>query len=133
MMEPHRRVNCEVCSCSKPEEEFITFVDCGHEFCVSCVKTSFELNISESRTDIQCLSCSSPVSPHDIAVVVDQRHFAKYLDFTLRRYLSLEANVRRCSAPDCSFAYILENPSDCTDDRFVCASSTMVVKDHVKM
>ena len=120
-MEQQGKVNCcNVCVCSKPAEEFITFVDCGHSFCVSCVKTSFELNISESRTDIGCLSCPSPISPHEISTAVDQRHFAKYLDFSLRRYLSLNPRVRRCSAPDCSYAYILENPSDCTDDQFVC-------------
>lgn len=119
-MEPQGKVNCEVCCCSKSAREFIRFADCGHTFCVSCAKISFELNISESRTDIQCLSCSEPVSPHDIAIVVDQHFFAKYLEFSLRRYLSVEANVRRCVAPDCSFAYILEDPSDCTDDHFVC-------------
>lgn len=112
---------CVVCCCVKSEEEFLTFSSCQHTFCISCVKTSFELSISESRTDVQCLTCAEPVPPHNIAALVDPEYFTKYLEFSLRRHLSLEASIKRCIAPDCPFAYILESPSDCTDDHFVCA------------
>lgn len=112
---------CVVCCCAKPDDAFVTLSSCNHTFCVSCVKTSFELNISESRTEVQCLFCSEAVPPQDIASLVDPVYFSKYLEFSLRRHLFLEPNVKRCIAPDCPYAYILENPSDCTDDHFVCA------------
>ena len=111
---------CLVCYRQTRPEDFVSFSACSHSFCRECVKYTFELSIWDGRTNIQCLLCAKPVHAHEIATVVDQRYFIRYLDFSLRRYLSLQPNVRRCIAPDCPYSYILDKPSSCSDDHFIC-------------
>lgn len=112
---------CRVCYISGPPNQFVTLRRCGHTFCRACVKTLFEINISESKTDIQCLKCVIPVTAREVESIVSRQHFQKYLDFSLRRYLACTPNVRTCPAPDCTYAYILEKVSQCEVKHFVCA------------
>ena len=112
---------CKVCYGDKPSEQFISFSKCGHSFCTTCAKYVFQMNITESNTAIQCLRCSMEILPYEVKLIVDDQHFQKYLDFSLRRYLAHIPNARYCPAPNCTYAYILENVSGCDDGHFVCA------------
>ena len=109
---------CEVCYL--PVVKFVTLSECGHRFCETCVNTAFDSYLMGGRVTISCLQCSRPANPHEIKENLTPQLYDKYLEFSLRRYLILQKNVRHCTAPDCPFAYIVDNPSNCEDDHFVC-------------
>lgn len=113
---------CTVCYMVKPSSQFFTFSNCGHSFCKSCVKHTFELGVSESKTDVQCLDCRAKVIPSEVQSVVTKELYEKYLEFCLRKFLACEPNVRSCPFPDCPYSYILENISGCEDNHFVCGN-----------
>lgn len=103
---------CEVCYLYKPFEEFVQFSNCGHQFCLQCVKTAFEGGVMESRVNLQCLSCTESVAQHEIRQVLDPELYEKYLNFTLRKFLvSQQPDVCYCLAPNCPFACINSCPN----------------------
>lgn len=109
---------CEVCYL--PVVKFVTLSECGHRFCETCVNTAFDSYLMGGRVTISCLQCSRPANPNEIKENLTPELYDKYLEFSLRRYLILQKNVRHCTAPDCPFAYIIDNPSNCEDDHFIC-------------
>ena len=111
---------CNVCYTASSPDNFFTFSACRHSFCKDCVSCTFAMYIREGKTNIQCLQCPKPVYPQEVGALVNRDQFVRYLDFSLRRHLTLQPNVRRCIAPDCPYLYILENPSSCSDDHFIC-------------
>lgn len=102
---------CEVCCFFKSSEEIIQFSNCGHKFCVSCVKTAFESDVNESRVNVQCLNCPESVLQSEIRQVLDSKTFEKYLSFTLRQFLMTQhPDVCYCLAPNCPYACINSSP-----------------------
>lgn len=111
---------CEVCLSRPISPSCATFEECGHKFCHTCVSTAYEEYIKEGKT-ITCLHCSTPARPQLVKDHVTPLAYDRYLDYTLRQYLALQQpNIRQCTAPDCPFAYIVDNPSNCEDYHFVC-------------
>ena len=115
---------CCVCYMMKPSSQFLKFSNCGHAFCKDCVKSAFEMGVMESRTDLQCLNCSVETLPIEVQSVTSKELYEKYLEFSLRRFLAREPNVRSCPSPDCPYAYILENISGCEEYHFVCENES---------
>ena len=111
---------CDVCLLPSHPSNFVTFNECGHTFCSECVKTTFEAHIRNGKSCLTCLQCPKEASPQIVRDNLSPGSYHRYLEFTLRGYLALQSNVRQCLAPDCSFAYIIDNPSTCEDSHFVC-------------
>lgn len=120
---------CEVCCFFRPPEDFIRFSNCGHRFCISCVRIAFQSGVMESRVNLQCLNCSQPVQQSEIREVLDARTYDKYLSFTLRQYLmTQQPSVCFCLAPNCPYACINSAPdsspaageADQERDHFMC-------------
>lgn len=111
---------CRVCFDVKANEEIFTLTNCGHRFCRDCVTITFERNIVHSRTDLECLYCESKVSPNDVRLIVNEEHYQKYLDFSLRRCLLQDPDARHCLAADCPYACIIDRLHSETDRHFIC-------------
>lgn len=112
---------CSVCTSEVFLEDFVTFSQCGHRFCKSCVQTHFVTVIRSGRSNMTCLMCSSTATEPEVMASLEPDMYQKYIDYTFRRYIAQQSsNVRQCIAPDCPFLYILENPSSCADNHFVC-------------
>ena len=116
---------CEVCLMIKPSDHFVYFSNCGHEFCMECVKKVFECNISESRVDLQCLRCDESIPQNEIKNILDAQSFEKYLDFTVRKFLATQQPyVCYCLTPNCPYACINSCSSSTSQqeerDHFVC-------------
>ena len=102
---------CLVCASSKFKEELFLFSNCGHSFCLECVKRVFKMNVSTSRVDMECLQCSKSVYQDEVRYILDVDDYEKYLAFTLRQYLACEPDAVSCLAPDCPFVCINTNMS----------------------
>ena len=111
---------CDVCLLSHLSNEFVTFEECGHSFCRKCVRTAFRSHVVDGKVDMTCLECSKQASPEQVKDSLSPELYNRYLDFSLRQYLALQPHVRQCTAPDCPFAYIVDKPSSCEDNHFVC-------------
>ena len=116
----HDFETCQVCLLPSSPYSFVTFDKCGHSFCCTCVRTTYDSHVKDGKVSLTCLQCSQEATPIIIKDNLSPELYHKYLDYTLRQYLALEPNVRQCTAPDCPFAYIIDNPSNCEDDHFVC-------------
>lgn len=114
---------CPVCI-SDASTPFVTFSRCGHTFCQLCVQTYFQCTVKNGGSNLSCLLCSVAATESEVMLYLQPDTYQKYLMLSLRRYLALQSNVRSCVAPDCPFIYLLENPSDCTDDHFICQNET---------
>ena len=114
-------VCCTVCALEVYWKDFVTFSQCGHSFCKVCVQTHFYNVVTRGSCKLTCLMCPTPATEPEVMGNLEVEMYQRYLEHALRRYLALHfTNVRRCIAPDCPFLYILENPSCCTDEHFVC-------------
>ena len=111
---------CDVCLLPFDPSTFVTFDECGHSFCSACVSLTYESCIKNCNTSLTCLECKYQASPGIVRDNVSTELYHRYLDFSLRQYLAVQPNVRQCMAPDCPFAYIVDNPSSCEDNHFVC-------------
>jgi len=99
-------LQCLVCATPKPAGSCMRFRACGHFFCIDCIRKNFNYSVSESKVDLQCLSCNKSATQTEVQFILDDATYQKYLDFCLRQYLLKKANVIYCPAPDCSFACI---------------------------
>lgn len=114
---------CAVCYTEKPLDDFIQFSNCGHKFCVECVKFVFEASIMESRTNLQCLYCDKGVNQDEVQRIVALEYFEKYLYFSLRKFLiTQQPDVCFCLAPNCPYACINSSSPEKEEERnhFVC-------------
>lgn len=113
---------CEVCYLYKPIEEFTQFSQCGHQFCMQCVRKVFETNVTESRVDLQCLHCTATISQPEIRQILNVEHYEKYLSFTLRKFLATQQpDICYCLTPNCPYACINSCPEgDQERSHFVC-------------
>jgi IBR domain, a half RING-finger domain len=100
-------IECPVCTFMQPPSSFPVFpnVSCRHRTCVDCVRCYLTVEINESRTDIACPVCSARIHPDDIRQFLssDYALLIKYEEFSLRRALVVDPDVRWCPAPDCGY------------------------------
>ena len=118
---------CPICFEQKSGEEMSGAAECvEHRACYDCLSRYMSQEISEGRISVSCPECPVKFHPHDIRRVLERSHdrltveqlMAKYEDFTLRRVLVQETDLRYCPAPDCSYGVIASNCAGCP--RLVC-------------
>jgi E3 ubiquitin-protein ligase RNF19A len=117
---------CPICFESKLKDDMTGATDCNHTACYDCLSRYMIQEVSEGRVNVSCPQCSTLFLTHEIRQVLQQRHNAtqveyfmmKYGEFTLRRALAQETDLRYCPAPDCSYAVIASNCAGCP--RLVC-------------
>ena len=63
--------------------------------------------------DIICVETGIPHPDSLIREVSDEATYEKYLNFSVENYLKASQLVVRCPAPDCTWAFILEEDSTC--------------------
>lgn len=95
-------VECPICLCDLQKELFPEISTCEHRSCLTCLRRYLQIEITESRINIACPACSERFHPTDIKHILnDAELMSKYEEFTLRRFLAMEADARYCPAPDC--------------------------------
>lgn len=76
--------------------------------------------INHSRLNITCPICSEPLLQNVIKdILKDDKFYAKYESFMLRKVLAAEPDARWCPAPDCGYAVLAYGCASCP--RLVCA------------
>ncbi|XP_064651769.1 E3 ubiquitin-protein ligase RNF19A-like isoform X2 [Lineus longissimus] len=107
-------LECPLCFIEQEEEHFPTVMTCDHRSCRSCLQQYLKIEITESRVDIACPECSEKFHPNDIRMILeDDSLMLKFEEFTLRRVLVTDADVRWCPAPDCGYAVIASGCASC--------------------
>ena len=98
-------IECPVCTIPQPPAAFPEFksASCRHRTCAECIHHYFVVEITESRTDIPCPVCAARIHPDDIRTFLkdDPILLNKYEEFSLRRALVVDPDIRWCPAPDC--------------------------------
>lgn len=124
--EEHVSATCPICFDAKFAEEMAGTSDCEHTACYECLAHYMTQEIREGRVIISCPQCAVMFFPHNIRPVLERSReptqvdliMSKYEDFTLRRALVQETDLRYCPAPDCSYGVIASNCAGCP--RLVC-------------
>ena len=111
---------CPICYEKRLLHEKVVLSTCHHQFCHDCLVRHFTLEITESRVDLHCPTCSARVPPHEVQACTTAETFNKYLDFTLRKCLVGMKHVRFCPAPDCPYAEISLDLYGCPPNLFQC-------------
>jgi E3 ubiquitin-protein ligase RNF19A len=98
-------IECPVCTLTQPPSAFPVFASaqCHHRTCIDCMRRYLAVEITESRTEVACPVCAARIHPDDVRCFLagDQILLHKYEEFTLRRALVVDPDVRWCPAPDC--------------------------------
>ena len=98
-------IECPVCTLILPPSSYPVFerMLCGHRTCFECLRCYLTVEINESRTDVSCPVCSAFIHPDEVRnlLVKDLGLLQKYEEFSLRRALVVDPDVRWCPAPDC--------------------------------
>ncbi|PAV56414.1 hypothetical protein WR25_18116 [Diploscapter pachys] len=106
---------CPLCCLKQPPVNFPKLLGCYHRSCRLCLIQYIEMEIMENRVEVQCPECSSHLHPSDIRQIVGFRTglIEKYEQFSIRRYLLNEPDVRWCPSPDCEYAVIASSCAAC--------------------
>uniref|UniRef100_A0A336KHR8 RBR-type E3 ubiquitin transferase n=1 Tax=Culicoides sonorensis TaxID=179676 RepID=A0A336KHR8_CULSO len=95
---------------------------CNHTACKKCFEKYLTIEITESRTDIECPQCNALLHPNDIRKLLENKPevIKKYEEFMVRRVLLTDPDSRWCPAPDCCYAVVASSCASCP--RLVCES-----------
>jgi hypothetical protein len=100
-------LDCPLCAGTKPSSEFLRVTSgCPHRVCRTCLRHYLNIEIMESRVNVECPACPERLHPNDIRRILGvssnaSELLSKYEEFTLRRLLVHEPDARWCPAPDC--------------------------------
>ena len=95
-------LECPLCLQLLPKEKFPVLLTCSHRSCVDCLRQYLKIEVTESRTNIECPECAEHFHPNDIQAILGSSVLSqKYEEFMLRRVLVADPDVRWCPAPDC--------------------------------
>nr|XP_006825454.1 PREDICTED: E3 ubiquitin-protein ligase RNF19A-like [Saccoglossus kowalevskii] len=107
-------MECPLCLMERPKDQFPDIMTCHHRSCQECLRQYLKIEITESRVNIACPECAEHFHPNDIRMVVnDSTLYGKYEEFTLRRLLVTDPDVRWCPAPDCGYVLIASGCASC--------------------
>lgn len=105
---------CTVCFCERPGSFCIEFQDCGHVFCVDCMRGYFKVQIEDGAVRaLNCPTekCESQALPFQVKELVSPELFAKYDRFLLQYSLDGMSDIVYCPRPSCQTAVLLESES----------------------
>lgn len=108
---------CQICFNDKSGSNCIQFAGCNHVYCKQCMKSYFELKISEgSVADLVCPdpSCETTPMPHQIKETVDKASFERYDQLLLQVTLDTMRDITYCPLKHCQSAVIVDD----SDERF---------------
>lgn len=95
-------LECPLCLQVLPDDCFPHLLNCNHRSCRDCLRQYLKIEIMESRINLTCPECDTPLHPTDIQIITDDvALLQKYEEFMLRRVLVADPDVRWCPAPDC--------------------------------
>jgi hypothetical protein len=97
---------CRICFAEEMYEENSKLLDCGHMFCMNCLRQYIETLINEAKvTSIVCLQagCGFPLIDSVIMELVDDANYVKYKRFKKRLIYLTNINIGLipCIFPDC--------------------------------
>lgn len=109
---------CRLCCNDFESSSFYKLSCCTHKFCINCLQTYLNYQITESRISISCPQCTEKMHPIDIYKLCEtynKKLIEKYEEFMLRRVLVTITDIRFCPAPDCNFAVIANGCASCPE------------------
>lgn len=108
------QIECPLCVLVFNESTAPFLPACRHQVCPTCMQRYITNEINHSRLNITCPMCSEPIHPNTIKKILqNDKYYAKYEKFMLRRVLAAEPDARWCPAPDCNFAVIANGCASC--------------------
>lgn len=100
---------CPICTLIQSKDNYppMSATLCPHQSCTDCMKQYLRIEITESRVNIACPECPTPIHPNDIrSILIDNPNlFSKYEEFMLRRVLTSDPDARWCPAPNCKYVW----------------------------
>jgi len=109
---------CRLCYNDFETSSFYKLSCCTHKFCINCLQTYLNYQITESRISISCPQCTEKMHPIDIYKLCEnfnKKLIEKYEEFMLRRVLVTITDIRFCPAPDCNYAVIANGCANCPE------------------
>ena len=109
---------CRLCYNDFETSGFYKLSCCTHKFCINCLQTYLNYQITESRISISCPQCTEKMHPIDIYKLCEnfnKKLIEKYEEFMLRRVLVTITDIRFCPAPDCNYAVIANGCANCPE------------------
>jgi len=81
----------------------------------------------KSSVGLRCphLECNAPLSEAEIRIITRNNHLpvSAYADITTNEYLTTQRHAKRCSTPNCSYAFINDDEQRCTTQCPKCEKS----------
>lgn len=102
---------CNICFCSKVGFEFVTFRTCRHFFCMQCIKSYFELMITEGSVhSLNCPhdKCSTQADGSFVKEIVNDESFERYDSLLLVRTLETMSDIAYCPRSACQCPLLID-------------------------
>lgn len=106
--------DCGVCFTSHPGSECLRFSPCQDVFCRECLRSYFEVQISDGEVrSLRCptIKCESQALPTQVKSLVSPELFAQYDRLLLQRGLDEMADVVYCPVLSCQCPVLKEQDS----------------------
>ena len=117
--------DCNVCFSEKLGKQSMKFTPCGHIFCQDCMKSYFEVQISEGQmSNLICPmdKCTCQALPTQVQALVSSKSFQLYEQVLLSTTLESMADVVLCPRRHCQCPTIIDreaNMGQCPNCTFV--------------
>lgn len=102
---------CDICYSNKLGSDFVTFRACHHFFCRDCVKSFFELMISDgSVNSLNCLhdKCNTQADGTLVKQIVSKDCFERYDLLLLSRTLDTMSDIAYCPRKACQCPLLID-------------------------
>merc|ERR1712241_255759 len=116
---------CIICFAEKLGKNCLKFAECQHVFCNECMKSHFEVRISQGEmTSLTCpeQKCTSQALPTQVKSLVSDKNFELYERVLLSTTLESMADIVLCPRKDCQCPTIIDreaNMGQCAKCTFV--------------
>jgi len=119
----HKHYLCLICGDEYSIENIYVLDNCNHKYCIDCLEQMLMVKINDGS--VQEINCPDPTCGNQIdynqikQIVRDERTFAKYEEFNLKKTLETIPDLRWCPRPGCGNAMIGSNDNPmmiCSND-----------------